>query len=178
MPSQRLRNFLLLRNESAFRIWLAAAAPARLSGLVVCDLGSVGNERPRPQGLRNGASLEVSAAWGLRPSSLSNPPEKFCSLADTAMTLLAEHDCRRVPRNHLLGGRSSPASQPTASVFIGSTGKDTFSTRSQLLHSNVRSSTPFARGATRANLILCLQAGHIGRSAMKKLAIPVPSPPR
>jgi len=50
MPSQRLRNFLILRNESAFRIWLAAAAPARLSGLVVCDLGRVGNERPRPQG--------------------------------------------------------------------------------------------------------------------------------
>jgi hypothetical protein len=38
------------------------------------------------------------------------------------------------------GGLSSPASQPGASVFIGSTGKLIFSMRWQVLHSNVRSS--------------------------------------
>jgi hypothetical protein len=39
-----------------------------------------------------------------------------------------------------LGGFSSPASQPVASVFKGSTAKQTFSIRWQVLHSKVRSS--------------------------------------
>ena len=38
------------------------------------------------------------------------------------------------------GGFSSPASQPVASVFKGSTAKQTFSMRWQVLHSKVRSS--------------------------------------
>jgi hypothetical protein len=64
------------------------------------------------------------------------------------------------------GGFSSPASQPVASVFRGSTAKQTFSTRSQVLHSKVRSSYPRLPGEIRANPILCLQVGHIGRSTL------------
>jgi len=44
----------------------------------------------------------------------------------------------------LPGGLSSPASQPSASVFIGSTGKEIFSVRWQVAHSNIRCSKPRA----------------------------------
>lgn len=40
------------------------------------------------------------------------------------------------------GGLSSPASQPTASDFMGSTGIETCSARPQVEHSNVRNSKP------------------------------------
>jgi hypothetical protein len=63
-----------------------------------------------------------------------------------------------------LGGRSSPASQPTASVFMGSMGTAILSVRSQVEHSNVRSSNPRVPGEIRASAILCLHTGHIGRS--------------
>ena len=74
--------------------------------------------------------------------------------------------------NSLIGGRassqrgrrSSLASQPTASLFMGSTGIETFSVRSQVEHSKVRSSNPRSPKETRANIILCLHTGHIGRS--------------
>ncbi|WP_245270110.1 hypothetical protein [Nitrobacter hamburgensis] len=74
--------------------------------------------------------------------------------------------------NSLIGGRassqrgrrSSPASQPTASLFMGSTGIETFSVRSQVEHSKVRSSNPRSPKEMRANIILCLHTGHIGRS--------------
>jgi len=62
------------------------------------------------------------------------------------------------------GGLNSLASQPTASVFIGSTGKETFSMRWQVEHSNVRSSKPLSPGEIRPSPILCLQVGHDGRS--------------
>ena len=62
------------------------------------------------------------------------------------------------------GGLSSPASQPTASVFMGSTDIETCSVRSQVEHSNVRTSKPRSPGAIRASAIRCLHAGHIGRS--------------
>src|SRR6266480_3744030 len=106
MPSDSLRNFFILRYESAFCIRIAAAAPTLLSGLVVSHSRRIGNETPS-----------------------AGPREA---------------------KNHLLGGRSSPASQPMASLFIGSTGNDTFSTRSQVLHSNVRSSKPPVPGEMRA----------------------------
>ncbi|MEY9399500.1 RNA polymerase sigma factor (sigma-70 family) [Bradyrhizobium japonicum] len=64
---------------------------------------------------------------------------------------------------HYSGGFNSPANQPTASVFIGSTAKDTISVRSQVEHSNVRSSKPRLPGETRAKAIRCLHTGHIGR---------------
>jgi hypothetical protein len=62
------------------------------------------------------------------------------------------------------GGLSSLASQPTASVFRGSTEKEIFSLRWQVLHSNVRCSNPRSPGEIRTKAILCLQVGHIGRS--------------
>jgi hypothetical protein len=72
-----------------------------------------------------------------------------------------------------LGGLNSLASQPKASVFKGSTGKETSSTRSQVEHSKVRCSKPRSPGEIPANPILCLQVGHIGRSTMEDLRIPV-----
>jgi hypothetical protein len=76
------------------------------------------------------------------------------------------------------GGFSSPASQPTASVFMGSIRKEIFSVQWQVLHSKVRCSKPRSPREIRANPILCLQVGHIGRSAMEReLRIPHPSPP-
>src|SRR6476469_8495467 len=65
------------------------------------------------------------------------------------------------------GGLSSPASQPTASVLSGSTGKQTISVRWQVPHSKVRCSTPRSPGEIRASPIRCLQEGHIGRSTME-----------
>jgi hypothetical protein len=37
----------------------------------------------------------------------------------------------------------------------------------QVVHSNVRTSTPRSPGEMRANPILCLQVGHIGRSVVE-----------
>lgn len=71
------------------------------------------------------------------------------------------------------GGRSSLASQPTASVCMGSTATLILSVRSQVEHSNVRSSKPRVPGEVRAKAILCLHVGHIGRSLIK-LPITVP----
>jgi len=65
------------------------------------------------------------------------------------------------------GGFSSPASQPTASVFKGSIGNETSSVRWQVLHSKVRRSNPRSPGEIRARPILCLQVGHIGRSTVE-----------
>src|SRR5437763_14908484 len=65
------------------------------------------------------------------------------------------------------GGLSSLAIQPTASVFRGSMGKETFWIRWQVLHSKVRSSKPRLPGVIRANPILCLQVGLDGRSAIE-----------
>lgn len=70
---------------------------------------------------------------------------------------------RAKPSPHYRGGFNSPASQPTASVFIGSTVKDITSVRSQAEHSNVRSSNPRSPRETRANAIRCLHTGHMGR---------------
>jgi hypothetical protein len=69
--------------------------------------------------------------------------------------------------HHYCGRFNSLASQPRASVFIGSTGKETFSTRWQVEHSNVRSSKPRFPGEIRANPNLCLQVGHIGRTIVE-----------
>src|SRR6266481_4914880 len=66
-----------------------------------------------------------------------------------------------------IGGLNSPASQPTASVFKGSTGKETSSVRWQVLHSKVRRSNPRSPGEIRPKPILCLQVGHIGRSTVE-----------
>jgi hypothetical protein len=65
------------------------------------------------------------------------------------------------------GGYNSPASQPTASVFIGSTANDAVSVRSQVEHSNLRVSNPDLPGEMRANAIRCLHTGHIGRSLIQ-----------
>ena len=59
---------------------------------------------------------------------------------------------------------SALANQPTASVFMGSTASEIFSVRPQVEHSNVRISNPRRPAEMRANAILCLQTGHIGRS--------------
>jgi hypothetical protein len=76
-------------------------------------------------------------------------------------------------RDRQRGGRNSLASQPMASVFMGSTATETFSMRSQVEHSNVRSSNPRVPGEIRAKAIVCLHTGHIGRSLIK-LPITVP----
>jgi hypothetical protein len=73
------------------------------------------------------------------------------------------------------GGRSSPASQPTASVIIGSTATKLFSVLSQVEHSKVRSSNPRSPGEMRANAILCLHTGHMGRSWIE---LPITLTPR
>jgi hypothetical protein len=44
---------------------------------------------------------------------------------------------------------------------------EAFSVRWQVAHSKVRISTPGGPAEMRANPILCLQTGHIGRSAME-----------
>jgi hypothetical protein len=44
---------------------------------------------------------------------------------------------------------------------------ETFSVRWQVAHSKVRTSTPRSPAEIRANPILCLQTGHIGRSTME-----------
>jgi hypothetical protein len=62
------------------------------------------------------------------------------------------------------GGLNSPASQPTASVFVGSLDIEICSVRPQVEHSNVRISKPLSPGAIRASAIRCLHAGHIGLS--------------
>src|SRR5258708_16870535 len=67
------------------------------------------------------------------------------------------------------GGLSSLAIQPTASVFKGSTGKETFRIQWQVLHSKVRSSTPRLPGEIPVNPIPCLQVGHDRRSAIELL---------
>jgi hypothetical protein len=60
---------------------------------------------------------------------------------------------------------SSLASLPTASVFMGSTDIETCSVRSQVEHSNVRTSKPRTPAEMRASAIRCLHIGHIGRSS-------------
>jgi hypothetical protein len=71
-------------------------------------------------------------------------------------------------------GRSSLASQPTASVFMGSTDIETCSVRSQVEHSNVRTSKPRTPAEMRASAIRCLHVGRIGRS-LKPFMIPNPN---
>ncbi len=73
------------------------------------------------------------------------------------------------------GGFSSPASQPTASVCIGSTAKRTISVRSQVEHSKVRSSNPRGPGEMRANAIRCLHTGHIGHSLVEAAIPEIPT---
>jgi hypothetical protein len=78
-------------------------------------------------------------------------------------------DCRRIrlgARATLQrGGLNSLASQPTASILNGSTGKEDFFIKWQVRHSKVRSSKPRLPGEIRANPIPCLQMGQDGRSA-------------
>src|SRR5258705_9047322 len=63
-------------------------------------------------------------------------------------------------------------------MFMGSIRKEIFSVRRQVLHSKVRCSKPRSPREIGANPILCLQVGHIGRSAMEReLRIPPPSAP-
>ena len=81
----------------------------------------------------------------------------------------------RNKRRRELGGRSSLASQPAVSVFMGSTTTEIFSVRSQVEHSKVRSSNPRSPGETRPKAILCLHTGHIGRSAIE---LPINTYPR
>jgi hypothetical protein len=76
-------------------------------------------------------------------------------------------------RDRQRGGRSSLASQPMASVFMGSTATETFSMRWQVEHLNVRASNPRVPAEVRAKAILCLHTGHIGRSLIQ-LPITVP----
>jgi hypothetical protein len=46
--------------------------------------------------------------------------------------------------------------------------RESFSVRWHVAHSNVRTSMPRSPGETRANPILCLQTGHIGRSTKEE----------
>ena len=62
------------------------------------------------------------------------------------------------------GGLNSPASQPTAAVIMGSTEIEICSVRSQVEHSNVRTTKPRSPGDIRASAIRCRHTGHIGLS--------------
>jgi hypothetical protein len=55
--------------------------------------------------------------------------------------------------------------------------KESFSVRWHVAHSNVRTSIPRSPGETRANPILCLQTGHIGRSIMEEAPSITQHPP-
>lgn len=89
--------------------------------------------------------------------------------------LLVDRDRSTALPVHYWGGFNSLTSQPTASIFMGSTGKESFSTRWQVQHSNVRSSKPRFPGEIRAKPNLCLQVGHIGRTIVEsKLLTPAP----
>ncbi|GIQ74909.1 hypothetical protein BraRD5C2_33500 [Bradyrhizobium sp. RD5-C2] len=68
-----------------------------------------------------------------------------------------------------LGGFNSLASQPAASLYIGSKDIESISVRTQVEHSNVRSSSSRSPGEMRAKAIRCLRAGHIGRSLVKAI---------
>lgn len=85
-------------------------------------------------------------------------------LLDAAIT---QHPRRKAETEAHRGGFNSPASQPIASVFIGSTANDAISVRSQVEHSKVRFSNPALLGEMRASAIRCLHTGHIGRSFIR-----------
>jgi hypothetical protein len=80
--------------------------------------------------------------------------------------------CKATGRSYCRGGFSSLASHPTASGFMGSTAKLSFSVRWQVEHSNVRCSKPRFPGEMRASPILCLQVGHMGRSPSILILVP------
>lgn len=113
------------------------------------------SKRRLVKGSARSAKARMRSTCSLQKSSSITPPPTLAQAS-------TERHC---------GGFSSPASQPTASVFIGSTAKDTTSIRSQVEHSKVRCSSPLWPGEIRANAIRCLQTGHIGRSLIEA-AIP------
>ncbi len=72
------------------------------------------------------------------------------------------------------GGLNSPASQPTAAVIMGSTEIEICSVRSQVEHSNVRTTKPRSPGDIRASAIRCRHTGHIGLSFIGLIMTPCP----
>jgi hypothetical protein len=115
----------------------------------------------------------ASAAW--RSSScaiICHPPGKCPSRSDCADSgEPVVPSCATAPP-------SPPEPRSPVSNRMGSIRKEIFSVQWQVLHSKVRCSKPRSPREIRANPILCLQVGHIGRSAMEReLRIPHPSPP-
>jgi hypothetical protein len=112
------------------------------------------------------AEIYRTALDALAIRNATQVPAHHCTHDSTTFVLPIGHssgcstNCTQAHR----GGFNSPASQPTASVFIGSTANDAVSVRSQVEHSNVRFSNPDLPGEMRANAIRCLHTGHIGRS--------------
>lgn len=89
-----------------------------------------------------------SAGPGGRPSAVA--PQHREKRGPVAMTYRCVPQAQR-------GGLNSPASQPTASVFMGSLDIEICSVRPQVEHSNVRISKPLSPGAIRASAIRRLQ---------------------
>jgi hypothetical protein len=126
-----------------------------------------------PQGFARAASRYISAR-GYEKKFLASRTVDFGLISATARPAsLGPVSCRRPIRPMMRsgrvdpnqrGGRSPSASQPTASVLMGSTTTEIFSVRRHVAHSKVRSSNPRSPGDTRASAILCLQVGHIGLS--------------
>src|SRR5947209_8578056 len=75
----------------------------------------------------------------------------------------------RVGDQLLRRGLSSPATQPTASVRIGSTARASVSMWSQVEHSNVRRWNPYVPAVMRFTFNGCLHFGHCGRSIVASL---------
>ena len=132
----------------------------------------------RPTWVRRRTNSRATAPWDTKVGRVCGS-RRFTGLGKPD----SQPRYRRSPRSHhwrasaaglrQRGGRSSLASQPTAWVCMGSMETLILSVRSQVEHSNVRSSKPRVPGEMRAKAILCLHEGHIGRSLIR---LPIPAP--
>lgn len=132
------------------------------AGATRTDVPQFCNSRSRS----TNAEIDRTALNALAIGKRHPGPAYVCTHDSTTFVLPIGHSSGRItsctPAHR--GGFNSPASQPTASVFIGSTANDAVSVRSQVEHLNVRVSNPDLPGEMRANAIRCLHTGHIGRS--------------
>ncbi len=138
--------------------------------------------RPREDRRRRRGAHRQRPFRGLQgtghPGGVSADQRQQAAPANALRLFFAEvlvHHATPTHTEFQFGGFSSPASQPTASVCIGSTAKRTTSVRSQVEHSKVRSSNPRGPGEMRANAIRCLHTGHIGRSLVEAAIPEIPT---
>lgn len=140
----------------------AQAGPARTDVPQLCNSGSRSKQRGNLSHRSRYFSNPQTPPWPQQSLVLTIAQPSRCAIATPPGPQPA-----KLQPGFYRGGFSSPASQPTASVFIGSTAKDATSVRSQVEHSKVRFSNPALAGEMRANAIRCLHTGHIGRSFIR-----------